>query len=342
MKTVVEAELYDGTRIALGAQYPNSHEQLSLQLERADEFLGAVSREGLDVDAPLLRALLKASKGQLFRELRMTQEAKNVKHAVAFYERLNQEMKSSLGGWRFKVPGLPEGISPTDSVLATEFVTGVSFKKLPAGPEKDLVGKLIVEGALRSLFREGFFDPDRHFGNVLVDVVAKIIRPLDFGQAEDFETSRASWSSDERYQLALILLAAEEGDVGDAVENVLSFGSSPQKLPASTQQRLEAALTEAFAVSHNGEERLTAIARTFAEVGVELDDKLLISGLKGLMTLSKEHYVAPEVFRSLLAHEAGRLLASKSARWARDDSKGLGKNAWAAAKAALKSPLHRT
>ena len=62
-----------------------------------------------------------------------------------------------------------------------------------------------------------------------------------------------------------------------------------------------------------------------------MDEKLLASGLKGLMTLSKDGYVDAETFRSLVKKEAGRLLAAKSLRWVKEDPKGAVRAVFAAA-----------
>jgi hypothetical protein len=80
---------------------------------------------------------------------------------------------------------------------------------------------------------------------------------------------------------------------------------------------------------------LTDLARAFAESGTDMDDKLLASGLKGLMTLSKDGYAEAPEFRALVRAEVGRLLASKSLRWIQDDPMGSVRSVFAAVRGAL-------
>ncbi|MFA6003311.1 MAG: AarF/UbiB family protein, partial [Elusimicrobiota bacterium] len=229
-----------------------------------------------------------------------------IRAAQKFFSGLNSTLAEKMQGWRFQVPGLVEGFQPRDTILFMEKAAGKSYDKLE--PQyRPQVGPLIVESSLRLLFREGWFDADRHTGNQLIDAAQKIIYPLDFGQATEFSQT-AFWKSDERYELAQFLRALGEGDAAGLLRHgqAMSSQGSPRDLPALRQE-----IEKVLAGDGSLPDRIIALVTAFADHGLRLDGKFTFGAFKGLMTLFGEDYVPEEGFRKMLSQEIAYLLKKK-------------------------------
>ncbi|OFZ27438.1 MAG: hypothetical protein A2381_02770 [Bdellovibrionales bacterium RIFOXYB1_FULL_37_110] len=74
------------------------------------------------------------------------------------------------------------------------------------------VGQISNEIALRTLFSYGYYNPDGHPGNVLVDLKGKTISFIDPAQAESFDIKGGMFTSNEMYQISQLLRALGEGN----------------------------------------------------------------------------------------------------------------------------------
>lgn len=306
LKTVVLVELADGAEAVMLVQRPHARAQIESNLALAREFLGELSRRGVDIPSGMFDSLMGALERQLEEETRMTAEAEKIRAAKAYYEGLNASLGARLGRWRFRVPGLVEGFAVRDGILFVEKAEGKSFDKLGAEARGES-GRWIVESALRLLFREGWFDADRHLGNHLVDAENGLIYPLDFGQAAVFSRG-AFWKTDDRYRLAQFIRALDAGDADGTLRHGLGMaeGPAPRDLPA-----LRAQIRRALGGESSLEDRIVRLMNAFADAGAPLADRFSFGAFKGLLTLYGEGYVPPETFRAILSGEIERSLKRK-------------------------------
>jgi len=307
LKTVVLIELVDGSEAVMLVQRAYASEQIESNLRLAQALLEELKKQGVPLAAGAHSALLAAVREQLAEEIRMTREAQKLAQAGGFYEELNRSMASVLSGWRFEVPALVPGFKVRDNMLFMEKAEGRSFKDLPEGL-KAQVGPALAGSGLRLLFRRGWFDADRHAGNQLIDPEAKVIYPLDFGQAVSF-TREAFWKPDERYLLAGFLRALETKDSRALARHGLAMG---RKVASPDPKALEEALAAALREERPAMEKLVRVLNAFAEQGAELDGRFSFGAFKGLLTLYGEKYVPEEAFREGLSQEVSRLLRTKA------------------------------
>lgn len=306
LKTVALVELQDGREAVMLLRRPHAAEQIETNLRLGQAFLRELDRRGLSRASAMLDAVLDAVRSQLAEELKFTREAEQLRAARRRFAGLNASMGARLGGWRFEVPGLVEGFQVRDSLLFLEKAEGTTYDKL-SPEDRAAAGPLIAESALSLLFREGWFDADRHTGNQLIDARRKIIYPFDFGQATDFSRG-AFWRGDDRYELAQFLRAFDAGDA----QALLRHGRA---MSAPAGQEVDAALRADVVRILAGEDsmpdRLIALVSAFAARGPRLDGRFTFGAFKGLMTLYSEGYVGDAGFRALLSREIASLLRRK-------------------------------
>lgn len=317
LKTVVLVELTDGREVVMLLRRPHAAEQIETNLRLGQEFLRELDRIGMSQASAMFDAVLDAVRQQLAEELKFTKEAESIRTAQAHFEGLNSSMRAQLGGWRFAVPGLVEGFQVRDSILFMEKAGGTTYDKL--SPElRGQAGPLIAESALSLLFREGWFDADRHTGNQLIDPEKKLIYPLDFGQAAAY-SKKGFWQSDDRYELAQFLRGFAEGDA----DRVLRHGAAMSPADGSgVFTALRDELRRILAGDASLPDRLIAVVSAFTEQGLRLDGKFTFGAFKGLMTLYGESYVSEEGFRALLSREITSLLKRKFPRTLADRKAG--------------------
>ena len=313
LNTVVLVELEDGRELAMAVQRPHAGEQIEGNFELGGKFLDEARGQGLLPGSRLMDTLLGSFKQQLDDELRMDLSAEKMQSAAGLYENFNASMRSQLRGWSFRVPALAEGFAVHPRILFMQKADGVPFdsKELSDAVRAE-VGPALADSSLRKLFRFGWFDPDRHQGNFLIDPKTKTIWALDFGQAETFsKTSR--WRSDDRAVLAQFLLAVSRSDAPSVAR--WGYGMSAQGAPSNAAP-LERALASALSSGGNIAERLLAVVNTFADNGVAFDKKFAFGAFKGLMVLYGEHYVDDARFQSLMESEIRLLLAREKLPYA--------------------------
>jgi|GEM_PF-4325854 len=314
LKTVALVELEDGREAVMLLRRPHAAEQIENNLRLGQEFLRELDRRGMSEASAMFDAVLDAVRQQLAEELKLTKEAESILTAKRYFEGLNSSMRAQLNGWRFEVPGLVAGFQVRDSILFMEKAGGTTYDKLTP-QTRSQAGPLIVESSLRLLFREGWFDADRHTGNQLIDPEQKVIYPIDFGQAEAY-SRKGFWQSDERYELAQFLRAFSEGDA----DRVLSHGRSMSKAGGPADfSALRDAVRKTLAGEGSLSDRLIALVAAFTEQGVRLDGKFTFGAFKGLMTLYGESYMSDEGFRALLSREISSLLKRKLPKTLADD-----------------------
>lgn len=309
IKTVVEVELVDGGEAVMMVQRPDAERQVESNLDLTKVYLKELKRQGVDLPSAMIDSILDAVREQLGEELQMSREALRIHEAKTLYRSLNRSMRSTLGGWRFEVPGLVEGFEVRDSILFMEKAEGVTFDKLSA-EGRSQAGPALVGSSLRTLFRSGWFDADRHTGNQLIDERNKVIYIIDFGQTQDY-SKRAFWRSDDRYVLAQFVRALREGKPAAIVRFALEMNRDGAPADAAA---LRAEVAEAAASEKHTFDKLIAVVNVLAEQGIALEKKFAFGALKGLITLYGEEYVSSEEFSRFMAREVRRRLKAKFPR----------------------------
>ncbi len=315
VKTVVLVELQDGRQVVMLLRRPHAAEQIDGNLRLGSEFLKELDRRGLSAASALFETVLDAVREQLAQELLLTREADSLRAAKLHYERLNRSMRAELGPWRFRVPLPVAGFRERDTILFVENAEGETYDRLPAGVRAQ-VGPLIADSSLNMLFRDGWFDADRHTGNQLIDERARVIYPLDFGQSAEFSRA-AAWRSDDRYELAQFLRALSGGDADGVLRRGLAMaGRGPRDLGA-----LRAEVGRIVSGGGRMQDQIVALVGAFAEQGAPLAGRFTFGALKGLMTLAGENYLPDAAFRASLAREISALLRRKLPRTVLDSGR---------------------
>ena len=307
LKTVVLVELADGREAVMLVRRPHAAEQIESNLDLGRAFLRELQGRGLGRASALLESALDAVRLQLAEEILFTKEAQNLRDAKKYYEGLNASMRARLGGWRFHVPGLIEGFEVRDGILFMEKADGTTFDKLSPQTQAQ-AGPLLADASVTLLFRDGWFDADRHVGNQFIDPEKKIIYPIDFGQAARY-SKKSFWRRDDRYALAQFLRAIAEGDADGLIQSGQALaqpGSAPANLSALRQD-----VRDILAGEGGPLDRMVALVSAFAERGARLDGRFTFGALKGLMTLYGENYVPEAGLRALLSRRVAALLRSK-------------------------------
>ncbi len=157
-----------------------------MQLDRMADFL--VKNYGAKYG--LLRAIIKAAKKAVERELSLKNEARS---SQIIAEEVYSN-KSKEGVIKVKVPS---ELPMTPRLLASVFAPGGSFRELPEESKSSVAREILtIEG--ENLLREDkdliWFDPDRHAGNYrirITDAPKGLIElsPIDFGQVVSISKS---------------------------------------------------------------------------------------------------------------------------------------------------------
>jgi predicted unusual protein kinase regulating ubiquinone biosynthesis (AarF/ABC1/UbiB family) len=168
---VYRARLHDGRRVAVKVQYPGVAAAVRADLQN----LGLLMRAG-NRFAPGLDAGAMASE---IRE-RITEELD--------YEHEAQTQRTFARRWRgHPLIVIPDVVTALcrERVLVTEWVDGISFKRLGVAPRvtRDRVGEIVFRFFFGSLYRFGQFSGDPHPGNFLLLEDGRVAF-LDFGMTK--------------------------------------------------------------------------------------------------------------------------------------------------------------
>ncbi len=327
VKCVVKV-LIDGKSYVMGVRRPNAEAQIAWNLGRIRKLHTALVARGVNAVSSLLGPLISGLEAQLKDEIDLNREAEKLTHAGEFYSRMNEELKPKAAGWEIRTPKLAPYRHGSKGIILMEEVQGKAWKDL-SDAEKREVGPLVVESALRGLIREGYFNPDQHTGNLLVNTKSKQIHMLDPGQNGTLPHTGGFWGTDDRYSFVQLLRALGEKNV----KNIILHGKSLSKSTAelTNESGLEFELQRLLALPRAGKapaeaqkDLITDVTRAFGDHHLELKDKVMFTALKGLMVLLGESYVPMEQAAAIIEREATALLTGpKKLRTALDEIRPL-------------------
>jgi hypothetical protein len=315
VSTAVELELDDGSRAVALIQRPYAREQIISNAK----FLRGFARDlsVVDKEFPLTVALniIDVAEQQLLEELEMIKTGHKIQSAQAFYNTMNRVLSRELKGWKFNVPSLIAGFSPNDKILIIEKIEGETFDKMSAGPAKETVGYAIAKSSVRGFFGDAFFCEDRHARNVKVDSQRMLINMFDFGKS-GYRRIRGPLARDDRYQFARLFEAMNRRDLGRVVDNSLTLSEesdgSPIHVTDGRSAELRAKIDGAIRASSGIQEELIGMKTAFDKEGIVFPRRGLLGSMKGLIVVSEERYVEPDIFRRIVSDEIQRLFIRKS------------------------------
>jgi predicted unusual protein kinase regulating ubiquinone biosynthesis (AarF/ABC1/UbiB family) len=207
---VHRARLEGGQRVVVKVQRPGAAEEIERDLGLfalfAEKAEGREALSGL-VDIPAVVEHLSSS---LRRELDFREEAANI-----------ERMREVLADFpHLGVPWVHERLS-TKRLLVMDEIQGGPLRQAPAGEERRVAAKELLEAFYRQVLTEGFFHADPHPGNLLWSDGRIFL--LDFGMVGTLDEDTkallllvllAFWREDPDFLADLLLMLGEaRGDV---------------------------------------------------------------------------------------------------------------------------------
>jgi predicted unusual protein kinase regulating ubiquinone biosynthesis (AarF/ABC1/UbiB family) len=168
---VYRARLHDGRRVAVKVQYPGVAAAVRADMQNLGLLMRAAKRFAPGLDAG---AMAEEIRERISEELDYEHEA--------------QTQRAFARRWRghpfIVIPDVVTALC-RERVLVTEWVDGMSFKRLRAAPRptRDRVGEIVFRFFFGSLYRFGQFSGDPHPGNFLVLDDGRVAF-LDFGMTK--------------------------------------------------------------------------------------------------------------------------------------------------------------
>jgi predicted unusual protein kinase regulating ubiquinone biosynthesis (AarF/ABC1/UbiB family) len=202
---VHQAELRDGTALAVKVQYPGIRDSIDSDVDNVAMLLRLVNAvpKGLD-----LAPLLAEAKQQLHVEADYQQEA-------SFLRRFAGHL---AGDARFELPEVRESHTSAE-VLSMGFLAGAPIEALADAdqPIRDQSAAALLDLALREVLQWGLIQTDPNFANYRFDARRQKLQLLDFGASREYPLER-------RHAFAQLMRAAIEGDDQDLVDAAIEVG----------------------------------------------------------------------------------------------------------------------
>ncbi len=204
---VHEARLHDGRRVAVKVQYPEIEALVRSDLSNLRTLFRAVGLLERDVDLmPLVDELAE----HVPRELDFENEARNSERVAAMLSHRSDVMVPSVV-WEHT----------TSRVLCMEFADGIKVTETErlrkAGIDPDDVVRRLIEVWCEQILLHGFFHPDPHPGNLMVEPESGRLVLLDFGLAKELPAHF-------RESILAFSAALIRGDAEDMVDAFIDLG----------------------------------------------------------------------------------------------------------------------
>lgn len=305
MKTVALVKLKNGQYRAVLVQNPNVEKQIQSNLELSEKFISEIEKRGVEQTSALFDGLVKALKIQIVDETKMVLEGKKIQKASELLEKISSQI--NMMGWKFNVPQVDESFNKHEQIMFLQVANGKPFNQLGRA-EQVQVGQIIVESSLQMFFKYGFFEPDRHTGNQIIDSDTKTIYMIDFGQLEKFNMS--NMRQDDRLTVAQFMQAFGEQNTDGLLRSGLKMADLDSRHIENSDLILSR-LYQALSSEKSDSERLTDIVEVFSEHHINIEKRFMFGALKGLMVLFGENYVSQDQFQKILTKKIKRLYLTK-------------------------------
>jgi len=176
-----------------------------------------------------------------------------------------------------------------------------------------LKSKLTESG--RQLFRSliqtfsvfGFFNPDSHGGNIIIDPEKKLISIIDLGQVEQFEVN-GMFSSDDRVILTQFLDSFQRKDAKRLVSSMKKMATNKNFSTKNLEKVMSSIL------SNKGlplDQSFVEIVTQAADNGLRMKGKFSFGIIKGLIVITGEGYIPKDEMKEVIASEFKQVVKKK-------------------------------
>jgi len=302
--------------MAVLLQNGNLKPNIAMNLDMGKKFIRVLKKKNIIQNSKFLQSMVEALEEQLNDEVDMRTEAVRFAKANEIAQQLNADLKNDLRGWEIKVPKLITDMPLREDLAFYEVVEGVPFDSLSEAKQAEY-GELILKANLKSLFRYGWFDPDRHKGNIMINEKSKKIWFLDYGQFTSFSKSKNPFKWDPRLTLAHFMMALKNKNAKEIVYYAQMMSGAEGALTQRAQQILIADLNLILQKNQDDlKEQTLAIITKLMDDGIKLESNYLFGALKGLIILYGEKYADSKTgedrFAQIVEKEIVEVLAKKA------------------------------
>lgn len=318
VKTVIFAKHANGEKLALMVKRPKTENQIQWTLALAKRFLARLEYYSAANHHPLFHPLVNAIEDQIFHEIDFRNEAENYEKVSAIIDDINGAHSIDMQGWTLSSPKVSKSIPISSDLYAVEAIEGSAsarsfFKDANvSAKDKETVGRIIAESSLQFLLRYGYFDPDRHGGNWLIDLKGKKVHFIDPGQLVHFSPLKNPFKWDPRMTLSFFLKAMNDKD-SNAIAHYAALmtkdGQVSDQVKAKAVKNINAVLADSSLTSAK---QIQEIVVALYKSGYDLKNMWWFGALKGLMVLASSNYVSEGVFKDILTSEIKTLLFKKA------------------------------
>lgn len=314
VKTSTRVRLKDGSLAALSQQGEHVPEIISMNIQLGKQYLERLKEKSIIKNSKFMMNLVEALEEQLVSEIDMVKEAEKAKKFNELVKVLSSDLKSELKGWTLTAPQTINGTPLTSQMAFYELGKKMSFSELSSTLKLE-IGPILAKVNLRMLFKYGWFDPDRHSGNFLVDPDNKTIYFLDPGQLENFDKSSNPFKYDPRLVIGKFIKSLVEFNAKDTIY----YAKMMERPGVSTkvnEKELEKSINQLFDKMRNQanpdfKSLMSEVITEIGEADLKFDTRYIFGGLKGLIILYGESYVDEKQFENLLRSELKQLFISK-------------------------------
>ncbi|MGI9945757.1 ABC1 kinase family protein [Vibrio hyugaensis] len=243
-----------GDNLAVKVQYPGIRKSINSDVDNVGTLLRVV---GLIPESVDYKGLLEEAKKQLHDEADYTREAQ---FAIRYHDALKKHP-------HFVVPQIHTE-SCSDSVLAMEFIDGVSIEQIEHYDQstRDFVMHSLLELLFRELFEFKMVQTDPNFANYLYIETTRQIGLLDFGATREYSEQ---FSNGYRQAFASVVNNDEQG-LNEALEQIGFF--SKTIMPEQRQAILDLVkmACEPMLVDESYDFKASGLAQKLREAGTIL------------------------------------------------------------------------
>ncbi len=298
IKTAVEVKIDGSENAVLLVRRPFVKDQVALNLELAFKLLKEIEKMGVEIPQGLLTMILEDLGSQLEKEIDFRKEALQMEKAKMIFDKINLQKKP--GEFVYFVPQVKSEFPVNENIMIVDKAYGENWER----GKINNVGETLYTDLLRAFTETGFFNPDSHAGNIMIDQEKKIISLLDMAQVENYTMVRM-WGEDDRLKVLNFLKAINKKDseeVFNALWNMSERTSlSYDSLHAEALRNLE----NLWKRTKNMEldEIFVEIITSVSSLGLKIERKFSFGIIKGLIILIGEKYVPHNTALNILKNE---------------------------------------
>lgn len=314
VKTVVEVTLADGRDAVLMVRRPHIEAQIKSNLKLSIQLLDESRKLGVEIPKGMFSLIIEDLGGQLNNEIDFKKEANKIKKTKQIFDNINLSLGKD--DYKFFVPQVIKDFPVESHLMLVEKGTGDTWKSLTKGLAKNSdkyiaiqkrSGKNIFKTLIKTFTQFGFFNPDSHGGNILVDDKKKIISIIDLGQAEEY-VKTGTFSQDDRLIVAQFLEAYSNENAEKLVTAMEKMSDSKNHRKTKLISTIKSIIDDK-AIEQN--KKLIEIITASTDNGLKLKSKFSFGLIKGLMVLTGEEYADQSAMKVIIKQEFEAVVKEK-------------------------------